>query len=245
MILSIDIGRRNLGYVIGNKQSLTMGLYDIDEGKRGKGVLYRTVRIHEFLKEKFDKYPIEVVIIEKQVPQNKVAMEIMYLFVSAVYFYCKKVILYNPKRKFTSLSVNYTTKHKAHKKLAIDLVKNYLEKYKPEDYYIFETFTKQDDISDALLMMLTYMYKRDKEELMKIRSCANEIGEANELREPKINIPAEKELERLTEKELEKVYWSQEAVKERQEVEREEVEREESSNLDDILDQREYLLGLL
>ena len=228
MILSIDIGRRNLGYVIGNKQSLTMGLYDIDEGKRGKGVLYRTVRIHEFLKEKFDKYPIEVVIIEKQVPQNKVAMEIMYLFVSAVYFYCKKVILYNPKRKFTSLSVNYTTKHKAHKKLAIDLVKNYLEKYKPEDYYLFESFTKQDDISDALLMMLTYLFKGDKEELMKIRDASSE-----------------KELERLTEKELEKVYWSQEAVKERQEVEREEVEREESSNLDDILDQREYLLGLL
>ena len=221
MILSIDIGRRNLGYVIGNKQSLTMGLYDIDEGKRGKGVLYRTVRIHEFLKEKFDKYPIEVVIIEKQVPQNKVAMEIMYLFVSAVYFYCKKVILYQPKRKFTSLSVNYTTKHKAHKKLAIDLVKNYLEKYKPEDYCIFESFTKQDDISDALLMMLTYMYKRDKEELMKIRDASTE-----------------KELERLTEKELEKVYWSQE-------VERQEVVKERSSNLDDILDQREYLMGLL
>ena len=221
MILSIDIGRRNLGYVIGNKESLTFGLYDIDEGKRGKGILYRTVRIHEFLKEKFDRYPIETVIIEKQVPKNIVAWELMCLFVSAAYIYTKNIVLYNPKRKFTSLSVDYTTKHKAHKKLAIDLVKNYLAKYKPEDYYFFETFTKQDDISDALLMLLTYMYKGNKKELMKIRGV-----KPNEKEE-------EKEKDKKFDKLLDEVYYE------------EEVKKPKKSKLKDIYSDRDYLLGLL
>ena len=170
MILSIDIGRRNLGWAVGNEESLEFGLYDLD-GEKNKylSILARTERIHNFLKSLFEKYNIETVIIEKQVNKNTVAMELMYLFVSAVYFYCKKVILYQPVKKFTTLAIKYSTKNKEHKKLVVDIVQNYLEKYNPEAYEEFKGYRKKDDISDAILMMLTYMYKTDKEELLKIK----------------------------------------------------------------------------
>ena len=169
MILSIDIGRRNLGWVIGNKETIKFGLYDIDEGKKYNSIIDRTRKIHELLGTLFSKYPIETVIIEKQVNKNTVAMELMYLFVSAAYFYCKSVILYPPRLKFTSLAINYSTKNKAHKKLSISLIKNYLERYYPNDYSEFMNYSKQDDISDAALMLLTYMYRGNSAELLKIK----------------------------------------------------------------------------
>ena len=170
MILSIDIGRRNLGWCIGDGKTIEFGLYDID-GARGKylPILVRTERIHQFLDDLFAKYTIETVIIEKQVNRNTVAMELMNLFVATAYFYCKNIVLYSARLKFTTLGIEYSTKGKAHKKLSVDLVRNYLMRTDEKALREFRGYKKKDDISDAVLMMLTFLYKNDKEELVRLR----------------------------------------------------------------------------
>ena len=117
-ILSIDIGIHNLGWCVmetnPNTPYLEFGLYDIDEDNKNKDtVLYRTAKVHEFVKQIFDIYNVSTVIIERQVNVNTMAMELMYSLVSSIYPYTRNIIIFDPKLKFTTLSLKYDTKNKS------------------------------------------------------------------------------------------------------------------------------------
>ena len=118
----------------------------------------------------FEKYLIKTVIIERQVNYNTMAMELMYLLTSAVYFFCQNIIIYDPKLKFSTLSLKYDVKNKQHKKLSINIVQSYLKRFHENLLEEFIKYDKKDDISDSLLMLLTYYYKNDKKKLLNIRS---------------------------------------------------------------------------
>ena len=178
-ILSIDIGIHNLGWSVMETTKdtnnhipyLEFGLYDIDEDNKNKDiVLYRTAKVYEFVKQIFDKYNVLTVIIERQVNVNTMAMELMYSLVSSVYPYTRDIIIFDPKLKFTTLSLKYDTKSKQHKKLSVYIVYSYLHHKYPEHVNKFMSYTKRDDISDAVLMLLVYVYKSNKQELAIIRN---------------------------------------------------------------------------
>ena len=175
-ILSIDIGIHNLGWCVmtNNEENIEFGLYDIDENNKTKTdiVLYRTKIVHSFVNSIFDKFNINTVIIERQVNVNTMAMELMYCLVSAIYIHTQNIIIFDPKLKFTTLSLKYDIKNKQHKKLSIHIVSNYLEHNHPLLIEKFNSYNKKDDISDSLLMILTYIYKHDKRKLLSIRGCA-------------------------------------------------------------------------
>ena len=177
-ILSIDIGIHNLGWCVMNTTSedeqntfIDFDLYDIDKENNNKDiVLYRTAKVHEFVKQIFDKYSVSTVIVERQVNVNTMAMELMYSLVSAIYVYTNNIIIFDPKLKFTTLSLKYDTKSKQHKKLSIYIVYNYLRHKYPDLVNKFMSYSKRDDISDAILMLLVYVYKNDKHKLITIRN---------------------------------------------------------------------------
>ena len=182
-ILSIDIGIHNLGWCVMETAMvddhcdteaniyLDFGLYDIDEDNKNKDtVLYRTAKVHEFVKQIFDIYNVSTVIVERQVNVNTMAMELMYSLVASIYSYTRDIIIFDPKLKFTTLSLKYDTKNKQHKKLSVCVVYGYLRHKYPEHVNKFMSYTKRDDISDAVLMLLVYVYKNNKQELATIRN---------------------------------------------------------------------------
>lgn len=178
-ILSIDIGIHNIGYAVYDMttEEIIFGLYDTDSqltsaDKKANVVVTRTKYIHMFISCMFSKYNIQKVIIERQVNNNTMAMELMYLITSAVYHFCKNIIIFDPKLKFTKLGLTYNTKNKAHKKLSIKIVKNFITKYHPQLLNTFNENAKQDDISDAILMILVHVNINDVDKLADIKELA-------------------------------------------------------------------------
>ena len=173
-ILSIDIGLRNLGYALFDKEQdkLSFGVYDVDSHLHNKKdlVVSRTLILKEFIKDLFDKHDIDSVIIERQVSTNTQAMELMYLLTGIISNYTTQIKIFDPKLKFTRLSLKYSTKNKAHKKLSISIVKKYIEANYNDLLEEFTSHEKQDDIADAILMILVTVYRNDKPKLLSLKT---------------------------------------------------------------------------
>lgn len=162
--LSIDIGTRHLGYSLLTKDGLSFDIFDIEEtAKRHPGLkrvnsapVQRSFVLNEFLNGIIEKHCIEQIIVERQVPNNTQAMELMYSIVSlcVTKIPLEKLIIYDPKKKFTDLKQKYETKGKAHKKLAIKLCREELAKNYSHLLEDFDRHPKKDDISDSVLMNL-------------------------------------------------------------------------------------------
>lgn len=178
-ILSIDIGIHNLGYSLYDvdNNKLFFDLYDIDEkiSKNDNIILSRTKIINDFVKNIFTNHNnINTVIIEKQVNVNTMAMELMYLLTATIYNYCDNIIIFDPKQKFTKLSIKYDVKNKNHKKLSIRIIRNYISKYYNDLLDTFDSYTKRDDISDSVFMLFVHLYNDNKKELIKLKQCCND-----------------------------------------------------------------------
>ena len=174
MYLSIDIGLKNLGYALYDKEhdELTFDVYDVDSHLRNKRkdlVVSRSNILHDFIKDLFTKHDIGEVIIERQVNSNTQAMEMMYLLTGILTNYNVKVKIFDPKQKFTRLNIKYDTKNKAHKKLSVSIVKNYIKTTYPDLLERFTSYKKLDDISDAILMLFVEVYKKNTPMLCKLK----------------------------------------------------------------------------
>ena len=172
MLFSIDIGPKNIGYCLYslNDEEQRPPIFSIfsieDKIKNCKkikspiskitanSVINRCAIIKDFFAEIFAKFPVEFVIIERQVNLNTVCMELMYAITSMAlnYVEASKIIIFDPKLKFTNLGIDYSTKNKEHKRLSVNVAKMYLN---GETLEQFEKYDKKDDIADAILMAVT------------------------------------------------------------------------------------------
>ena len=154
-----------------NREDMVFGLYDVDANLPSNDdvVVSRVAVINSFVKEIFTEYPsISMVVIERQVNVNTMAMELMYALTATVYNYCKEIVIFDPKLKFTTLSLKYSTQNKAHKKLSVAIVHNYLAQNRPHLLPLFDNNKKRDDIADAVLMLLVLAFQSDKAALAQL-----------------------------------------------------------------------------
>lgn len=172
-ILSIDIGVKNLGYsVITYKEpaytiedvDVVFGICNISDGTGPSDTVIasRCTALLAFLSKLMYDHNITRVIIEKQVPTNIKAMELMY----AIYGMCSillgttdpdKLIIYDPKLKFTTLNVPYNTKNKAHKRQSITYAAKLFDSVFKSGKDAFNKHQKKDDIADSLNQALIWM----------------------------------------------------------------------------------------
>lgn len=174
--LSIDIGIHNLAYAIHKDGELIFDMFDIDAhitARKCNVVIQRVKVVNDFINEIFGKYNIEKVIIERQVNNNTVAMEMMYLITATCIRYTENIIIFDPKLKFSTLRLPYDTRNKAHKKLSVQIITNYLARYYPAND--ITKYKKKDDIADSVFMLLVEEYKDDKDKLMQLRECAETL----------------------------------------------------------------------
>lgn len=175
-VISIDIGLKNMAIAYVSIEdyritSIDYSLYNLDDyGTKKKSlgiVVQRCTAVREIFDLVISKSRSEYfdyVIIEKQVPSNENAMCIMYsLYMMATnYLNYDKVILFDPKMKFTSLSLNYETKNKNHKKLSIELVRKCLHNLQfPTLLDTLEHETKKDDIADSINQAIIWLYREN------------------------------------------------------------------------------------
>ena len=172
-MLSIDIGLKNLGYAIYVDGTLLFDILSVDKqvDKSKPLTVARALVLREFISGLFQKYDIKKVIIEKQVNLNTAAMEMMYLLTGIICTYTEDIMIYDPKRKFITLCLNYDTHNKHHKALSVKIIGNYLAKEYPDLVDRFNSFKKKDDISDAMLMLFTVLYRAEKNKLKTIQTC--------------------------------------------------------------------------
>ena len=91
-MLSIDVGRKNLGYAFMKDEVLSYGIYTLDD----KTQKTRIQSLNSFL----SSFEFDTLIVERQVVSNVIAMQLM----SAILMYCEikniTSIIFNPKNKF-------------------------------------------------------------------------------------------------------------------------------------------------
>lgn len=188
--LSIDIGVHNLGFTLlieksheqtNNLETLTFAenyelafnIFDITEFAKKhypkqQIVEQRCLSIKFFFEDLSKSFNLQLVLIERQVPSNTIAMELMYAIFSNALNYCspvsskesglcQNVINFDPKNKFLLIHETYDTKNKHHKKQSISYAKAFLKNNYPELLTKFNTFEKQDDIADSLNQLLVYL----------------------------------------------------------------------------------------
>ena len=123
----------------------------VKKGAKSKDVVtYRCTRIKEFFDKILSEYKVlKYVVIERQVPRNTVAMNLMYGINAYAQIYTDNIFIFDPKMKFTKLGVSYNTQNKAHKILSIDMAKKIMNSIFPNYSKEIDTYEKQDDIADS------------------------------------------------------------------------------------------------
>ena len=161
-ILSLDLGIKNIGYSISSYTkigklvysdiTLTFGILNITEKlpKSSNVVTGRCTVLHEFFNDISDQYIIDYVIIERQVSRNVMAMELMYATTAIAMFHCSDIIIFDPKNKFNKLNIDYDTTSKKHKKQSTTYAHNLIKNNFNDLLTEFNSYTKKDDISDAI-----------------------------------------------------------------------------------------------
>lgn len=174
-IISIDIGYKNLGYtifVIDRSKPITLQNivphFDIfnmtayASKLKLNTVESRCIAINAFFEDIAKKYNITRIIIEKQVPSNTIAMELMYSIYTKALQYCEHdaIIIFDPKLKFSSINEEYDTKNKKHKRQSILYASNVIKSVYPDLLQQFNDHPKKDDIADSFNMLLVNMIDR-------------------------------------------------------------------------------------
>jgi len=168
-LLSIDIGVKNLGWTIfssnepltnglqrsHNSIGIAFGIYNITDNTSNLDsvVADRCVAVAKFFKRIVDNFILDLCVVERQVPSNTKAMELMYAITSAALCYLSEpsnLIIFDPKLKFQWLGLSYNTTNKAHKYQSIEMCKSLLIELTNEKQVIeFDKHPKRDDIADS------------------------------------------------------------------------------------------------
>lgn len=191
-VLSIDLGIENLGYTVLRyypgiisleRSNIEFGIWCCTEKIKGREsvVVSRCRRLNEFFKAVGSLHVIDHVIIERQVSKNTMAMELMYATVAIAQNYTNSIHIFDPKEKFVTLRVSYSTNNKAHKKQSIRYAYNIINKWWNDKLVQFETHKKKDDIADSLNQALVWlasnnMLNETLEDIRKI-SLINEVSD--------------------------------------------------------------------
>ena len=171
-ILSIDIGIKNLGFAIlsfdklGKKKiddfEVFFDIFDISKHLKKKGdiVNNRCAALIDWLHELQTKYSdFKIIIIERQVNRNVMAMELMYALTMGLRLIAPTadIVIFDPKDKFLKLGLTYSTQNKSHKKQSARYAKALIETFWPVHEQYFNDFDKKDDVSDAINQALVWL----------------------------------------------------------------------------------------
>ena len=176
IIISIDIGERNLGWtVVEIKQSkdirefkFSCGVYDIKSSpnyRKYNPVISRISIISDFVDSLINAKPeikLRAAIIEEQVRAATINRCLMYCVATALRKHTDNIILFKPYEKFTRIKQQIDTQHKKHKQLSIENMKKITKHYNLVNVETeLEKHKKKDDIADSFNQLIIQLIKWD------------------------------------------------------------------------------------
>lgn len=169
VILSIDIGKKNLGYTIYSPNSIfKFGIFNITSGiKKNKlkdNMEGRNIILSAWFQHNVEKYNITKVVVEKQVISNVVAMCIQSCIITCAILNDITCISFDPKNKFTFTRDTYNSHKKEHKKIVVKYATNTINMINQNKLNKFNKHKKKDDISDSIVMALMSHSETDLKE---------------------------------------------------------------------------------
>jgi hypothetical protein len=150
-IISIDLGTKNLAYSLFSSDNTLRDFFIINPHMQTKSAFQRCQFITKFLAQ----FPtLNLLVIEKQLPQNAVLFALMYGFVSAfmVMHPRGKIQIVSPIAKFDNLNIKCDTKNKNHKRRIVEVLIEYPNEFQKKK---LSTFEKKDDIADCVMQFLS------------------------------------------------------------------------------------------
>jgi len=162
MFLSIDVGIKNLAFVVYDKDILEWKVVELCE----KGQNASKLNMIEVGKKLFETletlhYPIQHIIIENQIGQNAIRMKMLQGMIT-FYFISKGMhqIHYwnagNKLKRFIQGKTTYTQR----KKIGVQITREIIKCAFPLQVDYFETHKKKDDLADCFLQLLDFLYKQ-------------------------------------------------------------------------------------
>ena len=159
MYLSIDVGIKNLAYIVYDKTIIDWGIIELCETNANKAnMIDLGKKIFILFEEKF-KTKFDEVIIENQIGPSAIRMKNIQGMIT-MYFIQKgsEVIYWNSGNKLRFLK-NKKTTYKERKKLGILITDSLIKEFYPEHIY-FSKHKKKDDLADCFLQLIDYLVKK-------------------------------------------------------------------------------------
>ncbi len=164
MFISIDVGIKNLAYVVYDKDIVDWKVLELCDKTQNASKL-NMIEVGKKLYELLETlhHPITEVIIENQIGQNAIRMKMLQGMIT-FYFISKGItnIHYwnagNKLKRYIKVKTTYSQRKKYSVQITRDIVTNCFPLQK--DY--FETHKKKDDLADCLLQLLDFLEKQKK-----------------------------------------------------------------------------------
>jgi hypothetical protein len=157
--VSIDVGTKNLAYVIFNRDLRISKWEVVDISKKTTSGLIAYLQ-SLFVNETYNAETIDTVLIEKQ-PNRNVKMRVVENTLT-IFFHMsgmRKVLNYSAKNKLGELgkTIKGVKNYSLRKKYGIYMCSSFLKSKDPEQLSLFESHKKKDDLADCLLQGVSYV----------------------------------------------------------------------------------------
>ena len=165
MYLSIDVGIKNLAYVLYDNDIVKWDILELCETNANKANMIDLGKKINLLFEKTFTEKIDEVIIENQIGPSAIRMKSIQGMIT-MYFIQRgsNVVYWNSGNKLRFLKtekVDTKTTYKERKKLSI-LITECIIKEKYSNYLeLFTKHKKKDDLADCFLQLIDYLVKKD------------------------------------------------------------------------------------
>ena len=173
LFLSIDVGIRNLAYVVieidetEQKSDIIdwniMELCETDENACKVDNVLIGIRMNQKMFKLLDKYVFDMIIIENQIGQNAIKMKsiqsmLVMFFVTQNYEH-EQIINYNAANKLKRFLGKKKTTYAERKKLSKVITEKVCTLHYAEWVLFFQKNKKKDDLADCLLQVIDYSVK--------------------------------------------------------------------------------------
>jgi hypothetical protein len=157
MYLSIDVGIKNLAYIVYDKTILEWGIIELCETNANKANMIELGKKIFVLFEKQFTQKFKEVIIENQIGPSAIRMKNIQGMIT-MYFIQKgsEVVYWNSGNKLRFMKMKTT--YKERKKLSILITNCIVKEYYPQ--HDISKHKKKDDLADCFLQLLDYLVKK-------------------------------------------------------------------------------------
>jgi len=162
MYVSIDVGIKNLAYVVFDKEIVEWKVVELCDKTQNASTL-NIIEVGKRLYEALDEihHTLDMILIENQIGQNAIRMKMLQGMITMYYISkgIQDIQYWNAGNKLKRFLKGKTT-YAQRKKYSVQITRELVEKAFPSQILYFETHKKKDDLADCLLQLLDFMKKQ-------------------------------------------------------------------------------------